>query len=286
MPRKFDRATGWLVDHPWVVTAMLCVISGLAIVGYTDPQRLTKLLVAESNVPEDTPTESKKSEKPPDVDPVNLTDSDAVLVVESDDIFTPQGAKALRYVIKDLESQDYVRSVLWMDSVPLLNIFGLPEPILPKSKASPARFKAAQKKATDHPLVGGQLLSDDGRTLLLLIKFDWLFVSSDEDCMSRLREAAENAAFQYPDVKFRFIVTGRVPTYLTIVQTHEENKYKYQIIGYIMIALIAIVLFRGITAVFIVAMAPAMGVFWTLGILQYFDLQNNPPSMMSSCRSY
>ncbi len=43
-----------------------------------------------------------------------------------------------------------------------------------------------------------------------------------------------------------------------------------------MILLMAIVLFRGMTAVIIVAMAPVLGVFWTLGILRFFDLRDNP----------
>ena len=38
----------------------------------------------------------------------------------------------------------------------------------------------------------------------------------------------------------------------------------------------ALVLFRGLSAVTVVAVAPAMGVFWTMGSLQFFDLQHNP----------
>ena len=43
-----------------------------------------------------------------------------------------------------------------------------------------------------------------------------------------------------------------------------------------MITLMAVILFRGITAVIIVAMAPSLGVFWTLGMLRFFDFQDNP----------
>ena len=51
---------------------------------------------------------------------------------------------------------------------------------------------------------------------------------------------------------------------------------KYQLIGYGMIALMSLILFRGFAAVVIVAIAPALGVFWTLGLLPYFELQQNP----------
>ena len=60
------------------------------------------------------------------------------------------------------------------------------------------------------------------------------------------------------------------------MRTHRENQRKYQIIGYGVVLLMAIVLFRGIRAVLIVSLAPVVGVFWTLGILRYFDLQDNP----------
>ena len=276
MPRRFDRTTGWMVDHPSVVTLALIVISGFALLGYIAPHRLTDWIMDDVVADDSAEPKREKFETPPDVDPVSLSDSDAVIVVDCDAIFTQRGTEALRHVVDHLESLDYVSSILWMDRVPLLNIFGLPEPILPSANASAGRFEAAREKAAAHPLVAGQLLSDDGKTLLLLVNFDWLFVTDDEDCTTRLRQEAEKAAADFPDVNMSFLISGRGPTYLTIVQTHERNKYKYQIIGYTMIAVIAIVLFRGFTAVLIVAMAPAMGVFWTLGMLQYFDLQNNP----------
>ena len=48
------------------------------------------------------------------------------------------------------------------------------------------------------------------------------------------------------------------------------------LIGYSMIAIMAVILFRGVIAVLIVALAPAVGVFWTLGFVKYFDFGNNP----------
>jgi predicted RND superfamily exporter protein len=60
------------------------------------------------------------------------------------------------------------------------------------------------------------------------------------------------------------------------MRTHRENERKYQIIGYGVVLLMAVVLFRGIRAVTIVSLAPSIGVFWTLGIMRFFDLQDNP----------
>ena len=199
-----------------------------------------------------------------------------VIVVDSKDFFTPDGARALRAVVEELESLEQVRRVIWMDRVPILNIFGLPEPLFPRSKVSQSRFDAAREKALTHPLVGGQLLSSDAETLLMLVSLDFAFVLDDADATVRLRETAERAAAEFPSIDLSFMVTGQVPAAIAAIEQHESNQLKYQLIGYGMILLMSIILFRGPRAVFIVAIAPALGVFWTLGMIEFLDYDNNP----------
>lgn len=158
----------------------------------------------------------------------------------------------------------------------MLNIFGLSEPLFPRSEASAERFEAAKVKAMKHPLVGGHLVSEDGQTMLLLITFDWDFVRSDEQCTTELRAVAEKAAAEFPDVAVSFMVTGDTPARITYMKAHEANQVKYQLIGYGVIAMMAVILFRGIRAVLIVSLAPAIGVFWTMGFLRFFQLEDNP----------
>ncbi len=277
--RSFGRATAWIVDHSWLAWLFIAAMSGLAIIGYRDPRLLTELFKQPppaTATPAAEPPPTRTARRPPDVEAFDLARSHAVLVVQSDDVFTPAGARALRHMVEELEALPYVSSVLWIDRVPLLNIFGLPEPVLPKSTASDNRFAAAKERALEHPLIAGQLMSRDGRTLLMMVNFDWLFVEQDEDCTKHLREVAEAAAAESPDVKFSVLVTGRVPIHLTMLKTHEDNETKYQVIGYGVVLLMAVVLFRGISSVLIVALGPSLGVFWTLGILRFFDLQDNP----------
>ncbi len=110
----------------------------------------------------------------------------------------------------------------------------------------------------------------------MLVKFDFFFVESDEDCIGGLRKVAESAAAEVSDIDISFAVTGNTPLYIASRQQNEADVLKYQLIGYGMIALMSLILFRGLAAVIIVAIAPALGVFWTLGALPYFDLQDNP----------
>ena len=280
----FGRSTSWIVDRPVWAYLFLFLMSAVATVGYLDPDRVRNIFqpppkpepapVVDSAAPVAPAAPPKKPR--PEVEALDLTQSDAVLVIESNDIFTPTGAEALRHMIGTLESLPYIRGVLWMDRVPVLNIFGLREPLFPKSQASPARFAAARDQALRHPLVNGQLLSPDGRTLIVLVNFDWLYITSDEDCTSNLRKTAEAALAEFPDVKFTVGVTGHVPIRLTMMQTHERNNIKFRVIGYGVVLFMAAVLFRGVISVLILSLGPALGIFWTIGFLNFFHLQDNP----------
>ena len=280
MKSVFDRFMAWTVDHRICTFLVVVSITIMALVGHTRPQWVRQFFNAEDPQESDEKTANRKSgpqvRDTPDVDPVSLSASDAVIVVQSSQFFTPAGAKAMRHVVDEVEKLDYVRTILWIDRVPILNIFGLPEPLFPRSEASPERFAAAQAKAMKHPLVGGQLLAEDGRTMLLLVTFDFDYIRSNEQCTIQLREAAEKAAKDFSDVAIRFQVTGRMPAYITAMESHEANQLKYQLIGYGAIFVMAIILFRGIRAVLIVSLAPIVGVFWTLGFLNFFNLQDNP----------
>ena len=279
LSQYFGRSTAWIVDRPAWSYFVLTVISAIAIVGYVAPERVRNIFQSPpapiASGPAETGVQPQKKVRP-DVEALELTRSDSILVVESNDIFTPSGAQALRQMISALEALPYVRNVLWMDRVPVLNIFGLREPLFPKSQASLARFATAREHALRNPLVNGQLLSPDGRTLIVMVNFDWLYITSDEDCTTHLKKTAEAALAEFPDVKFTVGVTGRVPIRLTMEQTHERNDVKFKVIGYGVVLLMAAILFRGIVSVVVVSLGPILGIFWTIGFLNFFNLQDNP----------
>ena len=270
----FDRLTSWIVDLPWVTTLLLTVITAVAIVGYYDPSLVVNLIFPDrSEQVEDLNEQPNFSEA--DGEALNLA-GDAILSIESDSFFTGQGTQALRKIVESLEAKDYISDVVWLDEIPMPNAFSIPAPILPHPTASPESFQRAKEKALDHPIIGGLFLSDDAKTLLMMVEFDFLFVQTDENCLEDLRKTAEQAVVEFPDVDFQFGVTGAIPFYITARKSQGENQFYYQAIGYSMIAIMAVVLFRGFAAVFVVAIAPAMGVFWTLGIIRFFDFQGNP----------
>ncbi len=268
------RLTEWSLRRPLTIWSLLILISGIAAVGHYDRRILLQFFARSQEAPPAQAAPNEKFADSPDVQPISMSRSDAVLVVESKMLFTPRGVAAMRRVAEHLERLDQVANVLWMDNIPMLNIFGLREPLLPKNNASQARFDAARTKAMSHPLVAGQLLSDDAQTALVLIGYNDYYLFSDASATDDIRRTAEQAAKEFPDISFRFRVTGRVPAIISAVATHEANQLKYQLIGYAVILVMTLILFRGIRAVIIVALAPAAGVFWTTGIIQFFDYDN------------
>ena len=249
-------------------------------IGHYDPQLL---LPERSFIDEDDQQgdqsgsfQARRFESLPDVEPLRVDLGNVIVVARSDEFFSAEGVKAMRAVVDSLESLDQVSSVVWMDRAPPLNIFSLSQPLLPQGDASPERLADARERALDNPLVVGQLLSSDARTMLLMVNLDWLFVQQDSDCTDRLRDTAVNALAEFPEVDISFQVTGQVPMSISRLISTRQNEIKYQVIGYSIALLTALVLFRGITSVIIVGLAPAFGVFWTLGLLHFLGFDDNP----------
>ncbi|MBL8889546.1 MAG: MMPL family transporter [Planctomycetaceae bacterium] len=286
--RWFDRSTSWIAVHPPLATALIVVISIGALAGYLDPgwvkriwSTITQTNGETTNVTTTSGTvPSKSNAERPTVGVSRRaqiqSNPDAIIVVETPDLFTQAGWDAYRAIVRELESLEHVAEVSSLESVPAMNLFGLADPIFPRIPASPERFLRAKERALSHPFLVGQMISADGQTSLLMVSFDFLMIQSDQDCIEGLRLAAEKAAARFPNTRFTFTVTGRVPIVLSSVQGQDNDRFKYQLIGYTIIVLMSVILFRGVSAVVIVTLASAMGVFWTVGYSRYFDVDFNP----------
>ena len=280
MTRLFAYCTVWIARRPGLAAVLILIISAAALVGYFDPKLFVRL--AKGDTSDQAATSSNNSSVRQEAQGSSRrvssqrTGGDVVLVVESSSFFTPEGVAALRHVVSRLEAVPYVRRVTWMDTIPSMNLFGLAEPLFPKSQASAERLLRAREKALAHPFIRGQLLSPDGETTLFLVDLDFLKLSSDEDCIAGLRRVAETAAQEHPQVPLAFSVTGTVPIVIESIRNSDANRLKYQLIAYGIILTLSVILFRGISAVIIVAGTTALGVFWTIGFTRFFDVDFNP----------
>jgi uncharacterized protein len=266
--------------YPWLSVVTILGLTILSSIGFYDPYLIKPRPVVEGAVNEAPSSSSyertRASRRAASAGKASLFSSDVVMVVTSDDFFNPVAAEALRSIVIALEELPQVARISWMDEAPPLNIFGMLQPALPNHRASQARFDAARQAALSNPLIGGQFLSGDGKTTLLMLEMDWFYARKNEDCTRRLEEVANNTIAQFPAASMKVAVTGALPMQLLLKRGTLENDRKFQWIAYATILILATIIFRGPTAVIVTALAPILGIFWTLGCLRFFELQDNP----------
>ncbi len=271
--------------YPSLALVTIVVMTAISSIGYYDPYLIIARPVDQDgpialpNVAtekSDRSTRSEARQRAEAAGTVSVFGSDVVMVVRCDNFFTPTNSQAIRAAVQELTKLPQVRSIMWMDEAPPLNIFGMPQPALPDHRASQTRFDSAREQAIKNPMIGGQLLSKDGGTALLLIGIDWFHVRRDDDCTRELEKSARQAVGKFANIKMDFAVTGELPMQLLLKRSTLENDRKFQWIAYSVVLTLAVILFRGPTAVFITALGPMVGIYWTLGCFRFFHFEDNP----------
>ncbi|QDT67782.1 bifunctional preprotein translocase subunit SecD/SecF [Planctomycetes bacterium MalM25] len=263
-----DYLADLFVRHRNAVGWMLLAVTAVAAAGYLAPGNgYHPLERYEQRLEEDPPTTTERVQSR-----FNLASSDAFLIVEADDLFTPEAIAAVRRTVAEVESLEFVGSVFWIDRVPILNVFGIADPLVPPNDASPEAFRQAEERLRAHPLAG-QLISDDGRSLLMPIVYDWLRMDSARTATETLLATAREAA---GDNLAAVRLTGRAPLFADQQSAFDRNQIVFQAIGYTLALILSALMFRGVAAVLVVAGAPCLGVFWTLGIVKLLGVPANP----------
>ena len=208
-------------------------------------------------------------------DDFDIEEISAYLVFSGDDLLEKKNVIAMRAVVDDLREEDFVSALLWIDDIPIINVFGLADPLLPPNQSSEESFAASRKKLTEHPLTSGQLVATNGETVIVPIFFDWLSVESDEQITI---EAVENAKRVVAEngASFDVGITGTVPLSVEQKLAHDRNNTKFRIIGYAIVAIVSIMLFRGILPAIVVASGAVTGIMWSLGFMFLLDQEGNP----------
>ncbi|MGL4513312.1 MAG: efflux RND transporter permease subunit [Lacipirellulaceae bacterium] len=268
-----QRLADLFVRNRNAVGVALALVTVLAALGYVRPMRTQHPLERyETPIEEDPPTQTERVQSR-----FNLSGADAFLVVESDELFHPQTIAAVRRMVRGVEAVPFVDSVFWVDRVPILNVFGIADPLVPPDDASLESHRQAATRLREHPLAG-QLVSDDGRGLLMPVVYDWLSVEAPRDTTRVVLEAAREAIAEGADpaAPIRVSLTGRAPLLSDQQSAFDRNQIVFQVIGYALALVLSAILFRGVAAVGVVAAAPALGVFWTLGLAKLIGVPSNP----------
>lgn len=247
---------------------MLLAVTIVAGLGYVLPSNAKHPLERyEIPLEDDPPTTTERVQSR-----FNLGSSDAFLVVETPDLFTPESIAAVRRLVSEVERLKFVESVFWIDRVPILNVFGFADPLVPPGDASAEAFRLAETRLREHPLAG-QLISDDGRSLLMPIVYNWLEMEDAAAASKKILSIAKEAG---GDAVTYVGLTGRAPLFSDQQSAFDRNTIQFQIIGYALALVLSAIMFRGFAAVMVVFGAAALGVFWALGIVKLLGVPANP----------
>ncbi|MFG0336165.1 MAG: MMPL family transporter, partial [Maioricimonas sp. JB049] len=275
----------YMVRYRLVAGAAMLVVTGLATWAYfpdPPPVKVTQDDASDAST-ERTPLQPERVTTSDQVSSrFDLAQSESFLVIECEDFFRPDSVRALRATVDAVEALPMVDTVFWLDRIPLINVFGFADPLLPDADASPETFAEARRRILEHPLIRGQLISPDGTTMMMPIVYDWLYVGSDEDLIEPVVTTARQAfeeELATSDAEdppaFRIRLTGYVPLYVAQKSAFDRNQTTFRIIAYSLVLILAIIMFRGLPAVLLVAGAPALGMYWTFSLLELFDIRVN-----------
>ena len=203
---------------------------------------------------------------------------DQLIVMSSPNVLDAIDLRAMRRAVGAVKSLPQVKQAIWVDDLPVLNIFGLADPLLPPDGSSDEGYEEGRKRVLESPIAVGQLISEDGRVLVVPVQMEWLEVTSDEQAREEVLQAAIDGANEVEGHRVSFTATGDIPLFLDQMRAHRENEKFFQRVGYTLVLILAIVIYRSFVPVILVASAPAMAIFWTLGILRWLGEPANPLS--------
>jgi len=202
-------------------------------------------------------------------DEFGADDNECVVVLRSDEFFSRESIAAVRRLadgLAALPDVDRVQSILDVRR-PAGGIFRkIQIPLVPDADAEDQAFVESRRRALNHPLVVGHLLSEDGKTMLLSARLTGDAVSNAEirPTVERIGEAVSESI---SGTAIRASITGLPQLRADIYDCIQREEVKFTAVGVIVAVAIATFLFRRPVAVFIVCMPPMLGTFWTLGVL-------------------
>ncbi|MCA9212876.1 MAG: MMPL family transporter [Planctomycetales bacterium] len=200
-------------------------------------------------------------------------DNDLLVVVDGDDLLSPRVLNAFRQALDEAKAVDGVKSVF--------SVFDLRrrgtvlEPLVPKSLQVDA--DTAARVATEvagHPIVKGHLMSDDGTTMVAVIRMAGESLSVPY-LSPRIEQLQNILAAASTESSVRFRLAGHQMARIEMLESVWAEGPRLLVISGLLSALIALILFRRLSAVICAVAGPAVGVTWTLGFFGWSGIQLN-----------
>ena len=210
-------------------------------------------------------------------------DGDAVVVLEADDWFTPESVALLRDLRERLVPLPGVISVISFDTLPVLDAGFLPRPLVPGGTPDRAALERARADARVHPLVGGRLLSEEGRTTLLIVRHDPALqrIEHLKPVVESIERGVRGAV---SGTSIRARLTGIPPIRVEIFGLLRNEAMRSDLLAGLAGLCVAALLFRRVGPVLLTASGAFLGSLWTMGLYGWagwkFDLLSSAVPML------
>lgn len=275
MSRIFHLYAAFFAKTRFVLAFGLVAITIASIFGYLQPKPalFSGVQALESRDPKTRDSDRLFKEI---YDQFDIRRPDAILVMESQDPFSPADIRAMRAALGEVKRLPYIDSAIWLEDLPPLNVFAIAEPILPDSDATDASFADVPARVRRNPLAAGQLVTSDGSLWIALLRMDFVELESDKQLFEELLPLCRQQADLVGKHSVTFRLTGDIPLYVDQVSAHRRNQRIFEIIGYSLAFILALILYRGIWPVILVCCGPVLGIFWTMGFMRLWGEPQNP----------
>ena len=214
---------------------------------------------------------------------------DIFIAVEGKDLMKPdllEQIRALHLELQFVEATEGIISMFSMREAP--DAEGYPPPMFPAEMPKGAEFDALAKKANEHPLIGGKLLSvpdEKGQLTLLIISLKPEVIEQ----FGRSKTINEIQAITTEILEPTGLNSHMVGVPVMQQEIRDaimRDRLIYNTSGFLVGLLISLAFFRRIRLVMITSLCPAISVLWALGLLGWFGLRLNtfinviPPLVM------
>jgi predicted RND superfamily exporter protein len=191
-------------------------------------------------------------------------DADVLVVIEGEELFRADAIGRLQSMVQGMAALQGVKTVYSIFDMRRVGSSLIP--LIPRTNFTEERLLAAKERALAHPVVAGQLLSDDARTMFVIVR-----LANDSSAISvvapRLAMLRQVAAKSVAGSSLRVRFAGHPAARVEIVGVSKQEVFRYMMFCGLITASLALVMFRSITAVGITLVGPFVGTLWTAGAM-------------------
>jgi predicted RND superfamily exporter protein len=193
-----------------------------------------------------------------------------VVLLKTDDIFTPEAITALRQLVSRMRKSKGVVQVYSIDDVPVIS-GGIPHRLIPTGPLDENALQQARAEASVHPLVAGQLLSPNAAVTVVILRLNELSTIDELfPVVENIRRIARTIAAEHGQ---EVLVTGSPALTVDWFTEMRDQRIRLPIVASCITLIIGILLLRNFSAVIITSTPHIFGTIWTLGAMGWIGIE-------------